>query len=90
MPGGHRVVDARGRFVTPGIIDVHSHLGVYPSPGVTGMSDGNEATSPNTAQVWAEPGVFQYPHGIAVDPAGNIYTAEISGNRVLQLRRDSV
>ncbi len=42
------------------------------------------------AQVWAEPGVFQYPHGIAVDPAGNIYTAEISGNRVLQLRRDSV
>ena len=42
VPGGHTVVDARGRFVTPGIIDVHSHLGVYPSPGVTGMSDGNE------------------------------------------------
>ncbi|RZJ94141.1 MAG: amidohydrolase [Brevundimonas sp.] len=54
VPAGYRVVDARGRFVTPGVIDMHSHLGVYPSPGVQGMSDGNEATSPNTAQVWAE------------------------------------
>ena len=54
IPAGHRSVDARGRFVPPGIIDTHSHLGVYPSPGVQGMSDGNEATNPNTAQVWAE------------------------------------
>ena len=28
-------VDGTGKWVTPGIIDVHSHLGVYPSPGVT-------------------------------------------------------
>ena len=41
VPAGYRVVEARGRYVTPGIIDVHSHLGVYPSPGVQGMSDGN-------------------------------------------------
>ena len=26
------IVDAKGRWVTPGIIDVHSHLGVYPAP----------------------------------------------------------
>ncbi|HUH11314.1 MAG TPA: amidohydrolase, partial [Brevundimonas sp.] len=50
VPAGHKVVDARGRYVTPGVIDIHSHLGVYPSPGVMGMSDGNEATNPNTAQ----------------------------------------
>ena len=41
VPTGYRVVEARGRYVTPGVIDVHSHLGVYPSPGVSGMSDGN-------------------------------------------------
>ncbi len=29
-----RIIDANGGWVTPGIIDVHSHLGVYPSPGV--------------------------------------------------------
>ena len=27
-------VDGTGKWVTPGLIDVHSHLGVYPSPAV--------------------------------------------------------
>ncbi len=40
------VVEAAGKWVTPGIIDAHSHLGVYPSPGVAGPPDGNEATEP--------------------------------------------
>ena len=39
---------------TPRVIDTHSHLGVYPAPGVEAVSDGNEATSPNTAEVSAE------------------------------------
>ena len=29
---GYDRVDAAGKFVTPGVIDIHSHLGVYPSP----------------------------------------------------------
>jgi len=77
VPGGHRVVDARGRFVTPGIIDVHSHLGVYPSPGVTGMSDGNEATSPNTAQVWAEHSIWPQDPGFNTARAGGVTTMMI-------------
>ena len=51
---GAQEVDAKGKWVTPGIIDVHSHLGVYPSPSVESHSDGNEMTSPNTSEVWAE------------------------------------
>ena len=31
-PAGTSVVDGSGKFVTPGIIDAHSHLGVYPAP----------------------------------------------------------
>ena len=31
-------VDGRGKWVTPGLIDVHSHLGVYPSPGASAHS----------------------------------------------------
>ncbi|MBU1345691.1 MAG: amidohydrolase [Alphaproteobacteria bacterium] len=77
VPGGYRVVDARGRFVTPGIIDVHSHLGVYPSPGVQGMSDGNEATSPNTAQVWAEHSLWPQDPGFNTARAGGITTLQI-------------
>ena len=46
IPEGAQVIDGTGKFVTPGVIDVHSHLGDYPSPGVDSLSDGNEATSP--------------------------------------------
>ena len=45
-------LDAAGRWVTPGLIDVHSHLGVYPSPGTWAHSDGNEMINPATPNVW--------------------------------------
>ena len=57
-PAGALEIDGTGKFVTPGIIDVHSHLGDYPSPGVTANSDGNEATSPVRPEVWAEHSVW--------------------------------
>lgn len=77
VPQGHQVVDARGRFVSPGIIDIHSHLGVYPSPGVMGMSDGNEATNPNTAQVWAEHSLWPQDPGFHTARAGGVTTLQI-------------
>ena len=60
---GYDRVDAAGKFVTPGIIDIHSHLGVYPSPGVQANSDGNEATDPTTPEVWAEHSVWPQDPG---------------------------
>src|SRR5690606_3753095 len=53
-PPDATVIDGTGKFVTPGIIDSHSHLGVYATPGTAAESDGNEAVRPNTAHVWAE------------------------------------
>ena len=69
-PPGARIVEAHGRWVTPGIIDVHSHLGVYPSPQVSGNSDGNEATAPVTANVWAEHSVWPVDPGFDTALAG--------------------
>ncbi|MFN7498312.1 MAG: hypothetical protein ACK5SF_13005, partial [Hyphomonadaceae bacterium] len=63
IPDGAKRVEGRGKFVTPGIIDIHSHLGVYPSPGVQANSDGNEATDPNTAEVWAEHSIWPQDPG---------------------------
>jgi len=71
------VVDAKGKWVTPGIIDVHSHLGVYPSPAVESHSDGNEATSPNTSRVWAEHSVWPQDPGFQAARAGGITTLQI-------------
>jgi hypothetical protein len=33
---GLRVVNARGRWVTPGLVDLHSHIGVDSSPHLSG------------------------------------------------------
>ena len=63
IPADIAVFDGTGKFVTPGIIDIHSHLGDYPSPGVDAHSDGNEATAPTTPEVWAEHSVWPQDPG---------------------------
>jgi len=65
IPADIAVVDGTGKVVTPGIIDVHSHLGDYPSPGVDANSDGNEVTGPVTADVWAEHSVWPQDPGFS-------------------------
>jgi imidazolonepropionase-like amidohydrolase len=74
---GATVVDARGRWVTPGLIDVHSHLGVYASPGVNAHQDGNEMTDPVTSGVWAEHGLWPQDPGFATALAGGVTTLQI-------------
>jgi imidazolonepropionase-like amidohydrolase len=64
-PAGALEIDGTGKWVTPGIIDVHSHLGDYPSPGVDANSDGNEATSPVRPEVWAEHSVWPQDPGFS-------------------------
>lgn len=51
IPEGAVVVDASGKWVTPGLIDAHSHLSLFGDPALPMTMDGNEMTSPNTAQL---------------------------------------
>jgi imidazolonepropionase-like amidohydrolase len=74
---GTRVIDGRGKWVTPGIIDIHSHLGVYPSPAVDAHSDGNESTAPNTANVWAEHSVWPQDPGFEAALEGGVTTLHV-------------
>ncbi|MEP3891870.1 MAG: amidohydrolase family protein [Hellea sp.] len=70
-------IDAGGKFVTPGIIDIHSHLGNYPTPSVTAHGDGNEVTSPITSEVYAEHGVWPQDPGFDEALQGGVTTLHI-------------
>ena len=65
IPADAVMIDGTGMFVTPGIIDIHSHLGDYPTPSVEAHDDGNEATSPTTPEVWAEHSVWPQDPGFS-------------------------
>src|ERR1700749_231313 len=76
-PAGAVVVDGKGKFVTPGIIDIHSHLGVYPSPSNEATQDGNEATKPTTPEVRSENSVWPQDPGFGRALAGGVTAMQI-------------
>lgn len=54
---GAVVIDAKGRWLTPGLIDIHSHDGTFVTPltaNDSDYSDVSEISSPNSAGVWVE------------------------------------
>ena len=84
-PADAVVIDANGKWVTPGIIDTHSHLGVYAAPGIESLSDGNEMTSPVTAEVWADHSIWPQDPQFELALAGGVTAMQLlpgSGNLI--------
>jgi imidazolonepropionase-like amidohydrolase len=83
-PPGARVIDGTGKWLTPGIIDVHSHVGVLPTPNTAALDDVNELTNPVTSEVWVEHSVWpQDPNFARMLANGGVTTVQVlpgSGN----------
>jgi imidazolonepropionase-like amidohydrolase len=79
-PAGVEIVDAAGRWVTPGIVDPHSHLGNFPTPYTAEdaqHTDVNEDSDPNTAQVWAQHSINVQDPGFSRALAGGVTTLQV-------------
>ena len=84
-PADAVVIDGTGKWVTPGVIDTHSHLGVYAAPGIESLQDGNEMTNPVTAEVWADHSIWPQDPQFELSLAGGVTTMQIlpgSGNLI--------
>jgi imidazolonepropionase-like amidohydrolase len=53
VPDGYDVVDATGKWVLPGFVEAHAHVGVHEEAEGWAGDDTNEMTNPVTAQVRA-------------------------------------
>ncbi len=46
IPPKAQVEDVRGKVIIPGLVDTHSHIGIYARPSVPANADGNESSGP--------------------------------------------
>ena len=53
IPQGAEIIDAKGKFIMPGMIDAHCHTGLFADGVGREKSDGNEMTDPVTPHLRA-------------------------------------
>ncbi|KAF9220135.1 hypothetical protein BS17DRAFT_787951 [Gyrodon lividus] len=72
-----QVVDAHGAWVTPGIVDLHSHLGVGSAPELDGASDTNSVKAPILPWLRSLDGLNTHDAAYELARSGGVTTAQI-------------
>lgn len=78
VPQGAEIIDAAGKIVMPGIIDAHTHIGVYEEGVGFEGADGNELTNPSTPQIRAIDAINPMEDGFRGAVAGGV-TSLVTG-----------
>ncbi|KAH7908470.1 hypothetical protein BJ138DRAFT_352435 [Hygrophoropsis aurantiaca] len=71
------VVDAEGAWVSPGIIDVHSHIAVGSSPSLAGANDGNSRKGLALPWLRSLDGLNTHDESYALSISGGVTTSLI-------------
>jgi imidazolonepropionase-like amidohydrolase len=85
VPDGVRVVDAGGRWVLPGFVEAHGHVGVHEEGEGWAGNDTNEMTDPNGSHLRALDGINVEEEGFRDALAGGVTTVVVkpgSGNPI--------
>ena len=79
-PADAILIDANGKWITPGLIDVHTHLGVYTLPQTSldaEASDVTELHDPDASDTWVEHAVRSVDPGFSHALAAGVTTLQI-------------
>lgn len=76
VPEAH-VIDGTGKWITPGIVENHAHLGIAAAPRIAAHRDLSEMSGPNAAQVWAEHSVWPQDPALGLALAGGVTTLHV-------------
>lgn len=83
VPAEAETRDLTGAVIIPGLVDTHSHIGIFPRPGVAANADGNEGSGPVQPGLRAIDAIYPEDPGVRMALAGGVTTANImpgSGN----------
>ena len=83
VPPEAQVIDAAGRYVLPGFVDAHAHLGLWGEWYGWAGQDGNESSAANTAEVRAIDAIYPEHTSFKDAVSGGVTTAQTtpgSGN----------
>ncbi|HYT94063.1 MAG TPA: amidohydrolase, partial [Gemmataceae bacterium] len=85
IPAGAVVHDLTGKTIIPGLVDTHSHVGIFGRAGGQASADGNEMTGPVQPGLRAIDAINPDDAGFKMALAGGVTTANImpgSGNAI--------
>ncbi len=78
LPKNAEIINVKGKFITPGLVDAHSHIGMVEEGAGRDYADLNESTNPTTPDIRAIDGFYPDDPAIRETRASGITTVYIT------------